>query len=152
MRIASPRSERRESPAKSLAEGSGRVHPAAQDRSDSDRPYARSGCLARYLGYLLDGANLMLIDVHRRPKSFSFADQIAAQLHIEQPSVGPPLAVSYRAGESAPTGGRFLAIWRRPLSAGEPLPTLPLPLTPEQAVAVELEVTYTRAAADAYLS
>jgi hypothetical protein len=119
---------------------------------NKDRPFARSGCLARYLGYLIDGANLMLIDVHRRPKSFSFADEIAAQLHIEQPPVGPPLAVSYRVGEPAPTGGRFLAIWRRPLSTGAPLPTLPLPLTPELAVAVDLEATYSRAAADAYLS
>jgi hypothetical protein len=116
-----------------------------------DRPFARSACVARYLGYLLDGANLMLIDVHPHPRAFSFADQIAAQLQVEQPPVAPPLAVSYRVGEPAPSGGRFLAIWRRPLTAGAPLPNLPLPLTPEQAVAIDLETTYSRAAADAYL-
>jgi hypothetical protein len=32
---------------------------------NKDRPFARTAYLARYLGYLLDGANRVLIDVHR---------------------------------------------------------------------------------------
>jgi hypothetical protein len=119
---------------------------------NKDRPIARSAYLARYLGYLLDGAHLVLIDVHRRPLGFSFADQIAVELQLEQPSVPPPMAVSYRVGEPAATGGRLLAIWRRPLTAGAALPTIPLPLTPEQAVALDLDYTYTQAATDAYLT
>jgi len=47
--------------------------------------------------------------------------------------------------------GHLLAMWRRPLAVGVPLPSLPLPLTRESAVWVDLEQTYTRAAADAYL-
>lgn len=70
-----------------------------------DRPIARSAYLARYLGYLLDVAHLVLIDVRRRPIGFSFADQIAAELHLQQPSVLPPMAVSYRVGEPAAAGG-----------------------------------------------
>jgi hypothetical protein len=62
------------------------------------------------------------------------------------------MAVSYRVGEPAATGGRLLAIWRRPLTAGAALPTIPLPLTPEQAVALDLDYTYTQAATDAYLT
>ena len=57
--------------------------------------------------------------------------------------VAPTLAISYRVGERAATGGRILAIWRRPLAVGKPLPLLPLPIT--------LEVTcllYTSDAAD----
>ena len=83
---------------------------------------------------------------------FSFADQIAVELHLEQPSVPPPMAVSYRVGEPAATGGRLLAIWRRPLTVGAALPTIPLPLTPEQAVTLDLDHTYTQAATDAYLT
>jgi hypothetical protein len=49
---------------------------------NKDRPIARSAYLARDLGYLLDGAHLVLIDVHRRPVGFSFADQIAIELHL----------------------------------------------------------------------
>jgi hypothetical protein len=119
---------------------------------NKDRPLARNASLSRYLGYLLDGANLVLVDVHRRPASFSFADKIAEQLHLEQPHLEPPMAVSYRVGEPAASGGRFLAIWRRPLTVTAPLPDLPLPLTPEQAVTLNLEQTYSRAAADAYLA
>ncbi|MGE5756519.1 MAG: DUF4058 family protein [Planctomycetaceae bacterium] len=119
---------------------------------NKDRPIARSAYLTRYLGYLLDGAHLVLIDVHRRPPGFSFADRIAAELHLEQPSVPPPMAVSYRVGEPAATGGRLLAIWRRPLAVGAALPTIPLPLTVEQSVPLDLEQTYARAASDAYLS
>ena len=116
---------------------------------NKDRPSARSAYVSRYVGYLIGGANLVLIDVHRRPIGFSFADQIAKELQLEQPPISPPMAVSYRVGEPAATGGRLLAIWRPPLSAEAALPSIPLPLTPEQAVTIELEHTYSRAAADA---
>ena len=114
------------------------------------RPITRSAYVTRYLGYLLEGAHLVLIDVHRRPVGFSFADQIAAELQLEQPSVLPPMAVSYRVGEPAATGGRLLAIWPRPMTLGHTLPTIPLPLTSEQVVTLDLDQTYARAAEDAY--
>jgi hypothetical protein len=119
---------------------------------NKDRPVARAAYLARYLGYLLEGVHLLLVDVHRRPFNFSFADGIAQELQLRQPACPPPLAVSYRVGEPAAAGGRLLGIWRRPLLAGSALPTLPLPLTVELSVPVDLEQTYGRAAADAYLS
>jgi hypothetical protein len=117
---------------------------------NKDRPIARSAYLARYLGYLLEGAHLVLIDVHRRSVGFSFADHIATELHLEQPSVVSPMAVSYRVGEPAATGGRLLAIWRRPMTVGETLPPIPLPLTSERDVMLDLDQTYARAAEDAY--
>jgi hypothetical protein len=117
---------------------------------NKDRPIGRSAYLARYVGYLLEGAHLVLIDVHRRPMGFSFADHIAKELDLEQPSVVPPMAVSYRVGEPAATGGRLLAIWRRPMTVGNSLPSIPLPLTSEQEVILDLDQTYARAAEDAY--
>ena len=117
-----------------------------------DRPGARGHYLARYLGYLQEGVHLLLVDVHRRPLNFSFADALAEELHIEQPPTPAPLAVAYRVGEAAAEGGRLLARWRRPLEVGKPLPTMPLPLTVRAALAVNLEETYLRAAADAYLA
>jgi hypothetical protein len=119
---------------------------------NKDRPIARATYLARYLGYLLEGVHLLLIDVHRRPLNFSFADRIAEELQIRQPLLPPPMAVSYRVGGPAATGGRILAIWRRPLAVGQPLPVMVLPLTVETAIRIDLEHTYSRAAADAYLS
>jgi hypothetical protein len=137
-----------------LVESRGRLVAALELVSprNKDRPVARTGYLARYLGYLLEGVHLLLVDVHRRPSGFSFADRIAEELQIRQPSCPPPAAVSYRVGEPAATGGRILAIWRRPLTVGEPLPTATLPLTVEAAVSVDLEQTYQRAVEDAYVA
>jgi hypothetical protein len=118
---------------------------------NKDRPSSRETYLSRYLGYLFEGVHLLLVDVHRRPLSFSFADSVAQELQISQPPSPPPMAVSYRVGEPAATGGSMLAIWRRKLVVGQPLPVLPLPLTVHEAVDVDLEQTYQRAAADAYL-
>jgi hypothetical protein len=119
---------------------------------NKDRLTSRASYLSRYLGYLLEGVHLLLVDVHRRPLDFSFADQIAGELRMDRPPCPAPFAVSYRVGEQAATGGRLLAVWRRLLTPGQALPELPLPLTVEMAVPVDLEGTYSRAAADAYLS
>jgi hypothetical protein len=118
---------------------------------NKDRHAAQTGYASRYAGYLLEGVHLLLVDVHRRPLSFSFADQIAVQLQMPQPPLPAPLGVSYRVGGPAAVGGRMLGIWRRPLTVGQPLPLLPLPITMDTLVEVDLEQTYQRAAADAYL-
>jgi hypothetical protein len=119
---------------------------------NKDRPSARATYTAAYAGYLLRGVHLLLADVHPRPPQFSFADQIVAELSIpDQPACPAPCAVAYRVGEEAPKGGRFLAIWRRPLAVGSTLPPLRLPLSVHESVPVDLEATYSRAAAAAYL-
>ena len=106
--------------------------------------------LMRYLNYLYNGIHMLLVDVHRRPMPFAFADQIASELGMRQPP--SPMAVSYRVSDLAATGGRNLAIWRRPLTVGAPLPTLPLFLDVGVSVPVDLEQTYMHAAADVYLT
>jgi hypothetical protein len=118
---------------------------------NKDRPTSREIYLARYLGYLVESVHLLLIDVHRRPIGFSFADGIAQELSIDQAPLPTPLAVSYRVGEPAATGGSYLAIWRRALKVGSNLPRLPLPLSTDCAVWIDLERTYSSAAADVYL-
>jgi hypothetical protein len=120
---------------------------------NKDRPVARATYLNRYAGYLIEGIHLLLVDVHRRPAGFSFADGIATELQMDSGHpLPPPLAVSYRVGEPAATGGRMLAIWRRPLGVGLPLPSLPLALAVDASIDIDLDSTYMRAAADAYLA
>ncbi len=122
------------------------VSPRNRDRHSACAAYADT-----YVGYLLKGVNLLLVDVHRRPLQFSFADRIAEELNLEQSACPAPLAISYRVGEPALQGGRFLGIWRRPLTVDRPLPSLPLALSVEERVQVDLEETYMRAAAAAYV-
>jgi hypothetical protein len=119
---------------------------------NKDRPEARDAYRTRYVSYLLYGVHLLLVDVHRRPLGFSFADALAAALGFAQPPFPAPLAVSYRVGDPAATGGRLLGIWRRPLTVGAPLPAIRLALTPDLSIRVALEETYMAAAADAYLT
>jgi hypothetical protein len=119
---------------------------------NKDRPSSRRLYLSRYLSYLVQGANLLLVDVHPRPLNFSFADGLAAEAEIpNEPPLPAPHAIAYRVGEEAPGGGRLVAVWRRRLVAGQPLPRMPLPLTVHEEVLVDLEKTYHQAATDAYL-
>ncbi|OWK35059.1 DUF4058 family protein [Fimbriiglobus ruber] len=118
---------------------------------NKDRASARATYVSRYLGYLMEGVHLLLVDVHPNPRDYSFADSLAAELHLRHSPLPAPFAVAYRVGEPAPDGGRFLAVWRRPLHADSALPFLPLPLTVHFSISVDLEETYSRAAADAYL-
>lgn len=118
---------------------------------NKDRAAARESFATRAAAYLHSSVHFLVIDVHRRPAGFSIADAIARELEIEQPALPPPLAVSYRVGDPAATGGRMIAIWRRELSPGDMLPRLPLPLTVDQSIPVDLESTYMAAARDAYL-
>src|SRR5436309_834512 len=101
-----------------------------------------------------DSVHPVLVDVLPRPKGFSFSDAITAGLGMELPPLPPPFAAAYRVGEVVPVGddmGSLVGLWRRPLRVGQPLPTLPLPLTVHRAVVIDLEATYQRAAKRAYL-
>ncbi len=137
-----------------FVEKEGRVVSAVELVSprNKDRPITRHATLGRYIRYLFHGVNLLLIDVHPRPQTFSFSDSVAEALQVAQAHCPAPFAVTYRVGEYAATGGRFLAKWQRALAVGTPLPKLPLPLTVDNSVLVDLEQTYSRAAANSYLS
>ena len=118
---------------------------------NKDRPAARDRYLGRYAGYLHCGVHLLLVDVLPRPLSFSFADALAANLALDQPHCPSPFAVSYRVGESVPEG-TVIGVWRRPLSIGACLPTLPLALNLKQAIEIDLEHTYNESARRVYLT
>ncbi len=125
------------------------VSPRNKDRADAKETYTN-----RYLGYLRLGVHLLLVDVLPRPKGFSFSDAITGALGLDVPPLSPPFAAAYRVGEVVPVNddmGSLVDLWRRPLQVGQPLPTLPLPLSVHESVTIDLEETYQRAAKRAYL-
>ncbi len=97
----------------------------------------------RHRNSLADGVHLLLVDVHRRPVSFSFADALAESVGVGQPPLPSPLAVAYCVGEPMPKG-YFAEVWRRPLVVGADIPLMPLPLSVHQNILVDLESTYRR--------
>ena len=119
---------------------------------NKDRPSSRAMYLNRYMSYLIGGANLLLVDVQRRPLHFSFADRMNRQLGIRQPPLPSPSAVAYRISDPLDRDFQDIAVWRRPLSVGEPLPLMALPINEDKSVAVDLEQTYMKAAAGAYIA
>jgi hypothetical protein len=119
--------------------------------ANKDRPERRDRYAARYLGYLRSGIHLMIVDVHARPRQFSFAQRIGNELDIERPAPVSPCVASYQVGPGAPTGGRFLSVWQRELAAAAPLPSLPLCISQEDEVSIDLEATYMDAARKAYV-
>ena len=125
------------------------VSPRNKDRVGAKETYCN-----RYPGYLRLGVHLFLVDVLPRPKGYSFADVIRDDLGLDLPPLPHPFAAVYRVGEVIPVGddlGNLVGLWRRPLRVGQPLPTLPLPLSVHRAVIIDLEETYQRAAKRAYL-
>jgi hypothetical protein len=120
---------------------------------NKDRPESRRTTTDRFIGYLTHGIHLLMVDVHPRPADFSFADDLAAALLFPAPALPAPCATSYRMGglSLVAGAGHLMAMWRRPLAVGQPLPSLPLPLTREVSVLVDLEKTYRSADSDAYL-
>ncbi len=118
---------------------------------NKDRPSARDVYTTRYLGYLQGGVHLLIVDVHRRPVGFSFPQRLAAELQTRLPEPPAPSAVSYRVGGPTPDGGRFLAVWAEPLTVGQPLPAVVLPISDRVDVTVDLDASYSRAAEDSYL-
>jgi hypothetical protein len=118
---------------------------------NKDRPENRDRYAGRYLNYLHHGVHLLIVDVHRRPVGFSFPQRIADVLATPLPAPPAPSAVVYRVGEPVPDGGRLLAVWAEPLTVGQPLPAVSLPLTVHLSVPIDLEGTYARAAENCYL-
>jgi hypothetical protein len=116
-----------------------------------DQPIPRRNYLDQCIRTLRESVNLLLVDIHPRPMDFLFVDRIANELQWMLPSISPPFAVTYGFDKRGPTGEIAIAIWHEQLSVGKSLPTMPLPLTAQLTVTVDLEETYKRAAADAYL-
>jgi hypothetical protein len=120
---------------------------------NKDRAERKAKYLTRYLGYLTNGVHLLLADLHPRPPGYSFADEIAARLEVpDEPPLPPPFVISYRVNLGGAFGGGGLDLRRQRLTVGQPLPTVPLSLAFPAVVPIDLEATYMRAAADAYLA
>ena len=136
-----------------LVTHSGRVVAAVELISprNKDRPEERETTAARYAGYLHDGVNLLIVDVHPQPDRPTFADRFSDRFGLNRPPLPAPYAAAYRVGEET-NPGRRLALWSFPLAVGEPLPAVPVPLTVHSSVPLDLDASYTAAAELCYLS
>jgi hypothetical protein len=112
--------------------------------SNKDRPAERRAFVTKCVGYLKDGVSLAIVDTVTT-RRFNLHHDLMELLEEAQPDTeletSPEYAVSYRPVERDTK--YEIDIWGQSLRVGEALPTLPLRLTGDMFVPVELEPTYT---------
>ena len=126
------------------------VSPANKDAPDSRRAFA-----VKCASYLQAGVSVAVVDVVP-PRAASFHNDLCDLLNLPATarwsSASSLAAVSYRTAQGSDRPGSDrgdgqvrLDVWRRELTVGTALPTLPLWLTANVVVPLELEPTYAAA-------
>jgi hypothetical protein len=114
------------------------VSPANKDREESRRAFVTK-CAA----LLQQGVCVSIVDLVTT-RHFNLYTELLSQLHRSDPAFGPRppwlYAVTCRKRKNDRTS--HIDSWAYPLAIGQPLPTLPLWLSEELFVPVELEASY----------
>ena len=116
--------------------------------ANKDRPENRQLFVAKCAALLQQRVAVVIVDLVTT-RHFNLYDELLGLLELSDPALspGPPgiYAVSCRwthpGTPAGPTGWRFAA-WNHTLRLGQPLPGLPLWLTDDFAVPLELEASY----------
>ena len=112
--------------------------------SNKDRPEARAQLVAKAAARLQQGVCVSLVDLVSVRKSNLYAE-LLAHLGGADPALGPdppPLYAVGLRGRKPPKRRPLLDAWFYPMAVGEPLPTLPIWLTPDLRVLLPLETSY----------
>lgn len=113
---------------------------------NKDRPEERRAFAAKAAGYLHQGISLIVVDIvttrHANLHN-ELMQLLSAGPGCELPTATPLYAVAYR--PVVREERTQLEMWSHALALGEPLPTLPLRLTGDSFVPIELESSYREA-------
>jgi hypothetical protein len=112
--------------------------------ANKDRPAHRQAFAGKCAGYLRQGISLVVVDVVTERQD-SLHQELVDLLELNGSAAfdAKLYAIAYRTVES--DAGNRLEIWAEALAVGSTLPTLPLWLTPDLALPVNLESGYQRA-------
>jgi len=83
-------------------------------------------------------------------RDFNLYAELLELIGEHDPAIGDPPPATYAAScRWCPRGAsRWLEAWSRPLTVGEPLPVLPLWLSDELAIPLDLEASYEQTCRD----
>ena len=117
------------------------VSPSNKDRSDS-----RGTFVAKCAELVRQRVTVAIVDVVTT-RHFNLFAELLELLDRESPVVNanPPDLYASACRNAGRNGDAQLSIWTRTLTLGQPLPTLPLWLSDQFAVPLELEATYEQA-------
>ena len=109
--------------------------------ANKDRPAHRQSFAGKCAGYLRQGISVVIVDVVTERQDSLHRELVELlELNGSAPFDAPLYAVAYRTAEQGDTNR--LEIWAETLAIGGMLPTLPLWLTPELAIPLDLETAY----------
>ncbi|MFO0970171.1 MAG: hypothetical protein U0793_31860 [Gemmataceae bacterium] len=115
---------------------------------NKDRPQSRQAFAAKCVGYLRQGAGLVVVDtVTTRRADLNAQILELLGLTVAKAATSSLSATSYRA-TGQENGEQQLQGWPAPLAIGQPLPTLPLWIAADFSVPLDLEVSYQATCAD----
>lgn len=120
---------------------------------NKDRPEKRNAFVGKCAVLLQKGVAVSIVDVVT-PRQFNLYAELLHFLGQNDPTLGDPLPHLYAAScRWRPLGKRMLLqTWSHTLTLGQPLPTLPLWLTGNLAVPLDLEQSYEQACHDLWLA
>ena len=141
-----------------------RIYDATRDRTlvaaielvspaNKGRPEKRNAFVGKCAALLQKGVAVSIVDVvTTRP--FNLYAELMAFLGQSDPTLGAEPPATYAAScRWIPKGNRaVLETWSNTLTVGQPLPTLPLWLTPVRVVPLNLELSYEKACDDLSVS
>ncbi len=113
---------------------------------NKDRPAERRAFAAKCASYLAQGVSLIVVDVVTN-RHANLHNDLMRLMEVAPDLDFPPGVILYAAAYRPLRRAEQEAIdlWRRPLTLGAPLPTLPLRLTGDLFVAVDFESAYQEA-------
>ncbi len=117
--------------------------------ANKDRPEARSQFVAKCAGLLRQHASVVLVDLVSA-RSFNLYAELLELIGEHDPALGddPPAMYATSCRWQRKDGSNWLETWARQLSVGEALPVLPLWLSEELAVPLDLEASYEQTCRD----
>ena len=120
---------------------------------NKDRPEKRNAFVGKCAALLQKGFAVSIVDVVT-PRQFNLYAELLQFLGQSDPSLGGPLPHLYAVScRWRPQDKRMLLqTWSHTLALGQPIPTLPLWLTGQLAVPLDLEQSYEQACHDLWIT
>ena len=116
--------------------------------ANKDRPESRSLFVARCAALLQAGVSVAIVDLVTTRHFNLYAELLTLLGHTDPMMAARPHLVAAACRGVRRGEGWMLETWAEPLAIGRPLPTLPLWLAADFAIALNLEASYERTCAD----
>jgi hypothetical protein len=114
------------------------VSPRNKDRAEARRAFA-----VKCASYLHQGINLIVLDIVTGRRANLHNEVLGLLSAPDAPRMPPEVTLYAAAYRPARRQEREeIDLWPAPLAVGQPMPTLPLALTAELSMPIDLEATY----------